>query len=152
MVRALNVDMAMRIATEHLSYRSLVEEIESDLERIRADASASIDELQDLLVAFTKQMRRHFALEERGGLYDVYRSHDTASRRHAQAMLDEHRDFSERMQRILRGVRSLRGGDDPDLERTERELRELFHDLDRHERVEDALLKRLVEQDIPGPG
>src|SRR5262245_2141702 len=74
-MKRINVSLATRIATEHLSYRSLIVEIETDLARVSQTSTASLDGLRKLLRSFHSQVRRHFALEERGGLFEVYDEH-----------------------------------------------------------------------------
>ena len=147
-MRKLDISFAMRIASEHLSYRSLIEEIESDLERVRRAETPSTEGLLRLLEDFYSRVRTHFALEEKGGLFEVYGEHDLAFRRQAAAMLEQHRGFLERMRRILGIARTLARPDGPEFEECSRELGELFRDLREHERAEDELLDRLVEQDI----
>ena len=116
--------------------------------RVRRAESTSTESLLRLLESFQSQVRAHFALEERGGLFEVYREHDFAFRQRAAAMLAQHRDFLERMQRILEVARTIDRPDGPEFEQCARELGLLFQDLREHERVEDSLLERLVEQDI----
>lgn len=152
-MKRIDVDLAMRIATEHLSYRSLIEEIETDLERVSQGGNASLDGLKRLLKSFHSQVRGHFALEEKGGLFEVYEEHDFAFRKQAKAMLDQHRDFLERLQ----GIRDLAGTierlDGTQFARFSRDLRALIVALRKHERDEDELLERLVDKDIRrGPG
>src|SRR5262252_7210063 len=96
-MKRINVSLATRIATEHLSYRSLIEEIESDLAQVRQEDPTTIVGLIRLLRSFHAQVRGHFALEERGGLFEVYGEHAPAFRRQAKAMLDQHRFFLERL-------------------------------------------------------
>lgn len=147
-MKKLDISFAMRIATEHLSYRSLIEEIEGDLERVRRAETTSTAGLLQLLESFYSQVRTHFALEERGGLFEVYGEHDFAFRQQAKAMLAQHRDFLERMRHILEVAKAIDRPDGPEFEQCARELGELFRALREHEQVEDALLDRLVEQDI----
>lgn len=147
-MKKLDVSFAMRIASEHLSYRSLIEEIEDDLERVRRAEADSAASLLRLLRSFATQVRAHFALEERGGLFEVYREHDFAFRQHAAAMLAQHRDFLERLRNILEVAEKIERPDGPEFEQCARELGELFRDLRKHELDEDELLERLVDQDI----
>lgn len=147
-MKRINVSLATRIATEHLSYRSLMEEIETDLARVSQTSAASIDGLKKLIRSFTSQVRGHFALEEKGGLFEVYDEHPLAFRKHARAMLDQHRDFLERLQRILETTNTLERLDGPEFERFSRDLRELIAALRKHEQDEDELLDRLVDHDI----
>ena len=145
--RKLEVSLATRIATEHLSYRSLIEEIEADLERVRA-ATDSIEDLVGLLRSFYSHVRGHFALEEKGGLFEVYREHDLALHHHAAIMMRQHADFLERLRRILAALETLDRSDGPQFEQCSSDLRRIFRELRAHEQAEDALLERLVEQDI----
>src|SRR5262245_12351049 len=147
-MKRINVSLATRIATEHLSYRSLMEEIETDLARVSQTSTASLDGLRKLLRSFQSQVRRHFALEERGGLFEVYDEHPLAFHRHARAMLGQHRVFLERLGRILDTVNRIERLDGPEFERFSRDLRELIAALRKHERDEDELLERLVDHDI----
>jgi hemerythrin-like domain-containing protein len=149
--KKLGVSLATRIATEHLAYRSLIEEIETDLDGVRAKTT-SIQELLKLLRSFFSQVRGHFALEEKGGLFEVYREHDLSFHHQAGAMMHQHRDFLERMSRILATMSALERSDGPEFEQCARELRDLFGALRAHEQAEDALLDRLVEQDIRREG
>jgi len=145
-MKRLEFGIAMRIATEHLSYRSLIEEIESDLVRCRE--AQSTENLRRLFESFHTQVRHHFALEERGGLFDVYQEHGFAFRQHAEGMRAQHRDFTARMRGIRESVSTLDRPAGPAFERCARELRALFADLREHERAEDALLEHFVERDI----
>ena len=145
--KRLELDFAMRVASEHLSYRSLIEEIEGDLERVRA-GGASTAGLLALLEGFQAQVRNHFALEERGGLFEVYRENARDFGKHAAAMLAQHGDFLARLALCLALARALEAAGGPEFERLAAELRALFRDLREHERAEDELLARLVEQDI----
>ena len=147
-MKKLGLGFAMRIATEHLSYRSLIEEIETDLERVRPAETTSTESLLRLLESFYSQVRGHFALEEKGGLFEVYQEQDFAFRQQAAAMLDQHRDFLERMRRIQDIAGTIDRPDGPEFEHCARDLHELFRALREHEQTEDALLERLVEQDI----
>lgn len=147
-MRKLELSFAMRVASEHLSYRSLIEEIEGDLEQLRKEQTTSTAGLLRLLRSFQAQVKAHFALEEEGGLFEVYREHGTAFRHHAAAMLAQHQDFLARLHRILANVSAVQRPDSPEFEQCSRELGELFRALRAHERAEDALLERLVEQDM----
>ncbi len=147
-MKKLAISFAMRIASEHLSYRSLIEEIEGDLELYRKEERSSTEGLLRLLQSFYSQVRTHFALEEKGGLFEVYREHDFAYRKHVAVMLAQHKDFLERIRRILETVSTVERPDSPEFEQCSRELKELFRKLRAHELAEDALLERLVEQDI----
>lgn len=147
-MKKLDVGIAMRIASEHLSYRSLIEEIEEDLDRVRREESGSTESLLGLLRSFASQVRSHFALEERGGLFEVYNEQDFAFRQHAAAMLAQHRDFQERLRVALEIAGTIERADGPEFERCAKLLGELFRDLRRHELDEDELLERLVDQDI----
>ena len=147
-MKNLDLSLAMRIATEHLSYRSLIEEIEGDLERYRRAETTSTEGLLALLGSFYSQVRNHFALEERGGLFEVYSERGSSFHQHATAMLAQHRDFLERLRRSLDLARTIARPDSPEFERCSQELGELFRDLREHERAEDALLEQLVDQDI----
>lgn len=147
-MKKLDISFAMRIASEHLSYRTLIEEIEGDLERLRRAETTSTEGLLQLLKSFYSQVRTHFALEERGGLFEVYREQGFAFGQQATAMRAQHRDFLERMRRILETASAINRPDTPEFEQCSRELEELFRALREHEREEDALLDRLVEQDI----
>ena len=152
-MKRINVSLATRIATEHLSYRSLLEEIESDLERVARGDRTSLDGLKKLLKSFTSQVRGHFALEEKGGLFEVYDERPLAFREHARAMLDQHRVFLERLKRVLETVNRIEHLDGPEFEQFSRDLRDLIAALRQHERDEDELLERLVDHDIRhGPG
>jgi hemerythrin-like domain-containing protein len=152
-MKRINVSLATRIATEHLSYRSLIEEIETDLERVGQGSTASLDGLRKLLKSFTSQVRGHFALEERGGLFEVYDEHPPAFRKHARLMLGQHGVLLERLKHVLDTVNGIERLDGPQFERFSRDLRELIAALRQHERDEDALLERLVDHDIRhGPG
>lgn len=146
--RTLDLGIAMRIASEHLSYRSLIEEIEGDLARVRREEGASMQGLLRLLRSFHAQVRAHFALEEKGGLFEVYMEHDFTFRRQAATLLAQHRDFLARLSRILELVTALARPEGPEFERCAQELGELFRALRAHEQAEDSLLERLVEQDI----
>jgi len=147
-MKRINVSLATRIATEHLSYRSLIEEIETDLARVSQTSTASLDGLKKLLKSFYSQVRGHFALEEKGGLFEVYDEHPLAFRKHARAMLDQHRVFLEHLRRILETVDRIERLDGPEFEHFSRDLRELIVALRKHERDEDELLERLVDHDI----
>lgn len=147
-MKKLDIGLAMRIASEHLSYRSLIEEIEEDLERVRREEGYSTESLQRLLASFFSQVRNHFALEERGGLFEVYQEQDFAFRKEAAVLLGQHRDFLERLRRILEIAGTIERPDSPEFEHCARELGELFRELREHELAEDALLERLVDQDI----
>ena len=147
-MKRIHVNLAMRIATEHLSYRSLLEEIESDLDRVGQGGQASLDGLKRLLKSFASHVRGHFALEEKGGLFEVYDEHPPAFRKHARAMLDQHRDFLERLKHILEVANAIERPDAPELARFSRDLRRLIAELRKHELDEDALLERLVDHDI----
>lgn len=147
-MKKLDISFAMRVACDHLSYRSLIEEIEGDLERVRRAETTSTEGLLRLLESFYSQVRAHFALEEKGGLFEVYREHDSGLRQQATVMLAQHRDFLERMRRILEVASHIDRPDGPEFEQCARELGELFRALREHELVEDTLLDRLVEQDI----
>jgi hemerythrin-like domain-containing protein len=147
-MKKLSLGIAMRIATEHLSYRSLIEEIEADLESVRGTEIASTRNVLRLLRSFHDQVRAHFALEERGGLFEVYMENDFAFRRQAATLLSQHRDFLARLRRILDLLDTLTRPDGPEFEGCVQELRELFHALRAHEEAEDELLESLVEQDI----
>jgi hemerythrin-like domain-containing protein len=152
-MKRINVNLAMRIATEHLSYRSLIAEIETDLARVSQPGTASLDNLRKLLRSFTSQVRGHFALEEKGGLFEVYDEHPLAFRKHARAMLDQHHDFLERLQRIQEAANEIERLDGPEFEQFSRDLRALIAALRKHEQDEDELLERLVDHDIRhGPG
>jgi hypothetical protein len=148
-MKRLHVDLAMRIATEHLSYRALIEEIETDLEHV-GRGSGSFDVLKKLIRSFSSQVRGHFALEEKGGLFEVYGEHDFDFRRRAQSLREQHRDFLERLRSIQDSARTIERFDGPEFERFSRELRELIAGLRQHELDEDELLERLVDQDIRG--
>jgi len=147
-MKKLDFRYAMRIATEHLSYRSLIEEIEGDLERVRRAEQSFAQNLPDLIESFLAQVRVHFALEERGGLFEVYRESEELFRSQAAVMTAQHRDFLERLGRSLEGARAIERPEGPAFERWAAELHALFADLRAHERAEDELLGRLVEQDI----
>jgi len=147
-MRKLELSFAMRVASEHLSYRSLIQEIEGDLELFRKAETTSTASLLRLLQSFQAQVQAHFALEEKGGLFEVYREHGPAFRRHAAAMLAQHQDFLARLRRILASVSTVQRPDSPEFEQCSRELGDLFRALRAHERAEDALLERLVEQDM----
>jgi hypothetical protein len=146
--KKLDMSLAMRIASEHLSYRSLIAEIEDDLERVRRAETDSTESLVGLLRSFYAQVRAHFALEERGGLFEVYQERELELRRQAAVMLAQHADFLARLRAILDVVSGLEKPDGPELEQCARDLRELFGALRAHELAEDDLLDRLVEQDI----
>lgn len=148
----LKVDLAMRIATEHLSYRSAIAEIEVDLEQARNSDAASMGSLATLLESFLAQVRCHFALEEKGGLFEVYREHDGSFQAQARAMREQHRDFLERLMHALELIRAITRVDGPEFAQLALELGDLFRDLRQHESAEDALLERLVDQDIRREG
>ena len=147
-IETLDISFAMRIASEHLSYRSLMEEIEGDLERVRRAETTSTEDLLRLLESFYFQVRTHFALEEKGGLFELYRERAFALREQSTALLAQHRDLLERLRRSLETVRTLDTLDSPEFEQCARELGELFRALREHELAEDTLLSSLVEQDI----
>jgi hemerythrin-like domain-containing protein len=152
-MKRINVSLATRIATEHLSYRSLIEEIETDLERVSKESTASLDGLRKLLKSFTSQVRGHFALEEKGGLFEVYDEHPIAFRKHARAMLAQHGVFLEHLKHVQEAANAIVRLDGPEFEEFSRDLRDLIAALRKHERDEDELLERLVDHDIRhGPG
>ena len=146
--KKLDLGIAMRIASEHLSYRSMIEEIEGDLERVRREEGASVQGLLRLLRSFHAQVRAHFALEEKGGLFEVYMERDFTIRRQAATLLAQHDDFQSRLRHILELMTALERPEGPQFERCAEELGELFRALRAHEEAEDTLLERLVEQDI----
>lgn len=146
--KQIDVGLATRVATEHLSYRSLLQEIESDLERLGQGDAASLVGLKKLLHSFHSQARAHFALEERSGLFDLYDEHGSAFRGRAGAMLAQHRFFLETLQRLLATVAPIERVDTPEFAGFSRELRQLIAALRKHERDEDELLDRPVEHDI----
>jgi|SRR6185503_3127526 len=151
-MKRINVNLATRIATEHLSYRSLLEEIETDLASVHPEDPASIVRLTRLLRSFHSQVRGHFALEEKGGLFEVYGEHAPAFRHQAGLMLQQHRVLLERLRRSLETASSLEQLEGPEFEAFSRDLRDLIAALRKHERDEDELLERLVEHDIRGIG
>ena len=63
-------------------------------------------------------------------------------------MLAQHRDYLKRLRGILEIVETTGRPDTPEFEQVCRALEELFRDLRAHELAEDALLDRLVDQDI----
>ena len=147
-MKRINVGLATRIATEHLSYRSLLDEIEKDLALVRQEEPATFSGLTRLLRSFQAEVRAHFALEEKGGLFEVYEEHAPAMRRQARLMLDQHRVFLARLGRCLATAGRLERLDGPEFRGFSRDLRELIAALRQHEQDEDALLDRLVEHDI----
>jgi hemerythrin-like domain-containing protein len=152
-MKRIHVSLATRIATEHLSYRSLLDEIETDLERVSKADGASLDALRKLLRSFHAEVRGHFALEEKGGLFEVYDEHPPTFRKHARAMLAQHQDFLERLRRVQEAAGAIVRLDGPEFEGFARDLHELVAALRKHERDEDELLERLVDHDIRrGPG
>ena len=56
-MKRIHVNLATRIATEHLSYRSLLEEIETDLAQVSQTSTASLDGLKKLLKSFHAQVQ-----------------------------------------------------------------------------------------------
>ena len=147
-MKKLSFGIAMRIASEHLSYRSLIEEIEGDLKSVRGAEVASTRNVLRLLRSFHDHVRAHFALEEKGGLFEVYMENDFAFRRKAATLLSQHRDFLARLRRILDTLDTLAQPNGPEFERCAQELGELFRELREHEQAEDELLESHVEKDI----
>lgn len=147
-MKRIHVNLATRIATEHLSYRSTLEEIEGDLAQVSQSSTASLDGLKKLLRSFHAQVRGHFALEEKGGLFEVYDEHPLAFRRHVKSMLAQHADFLARLRQLQELVGTVVRPDAPEFEQFSRELRQLIAELRKHEQDEDELLERLVDHDI----
>ena len=142
-----------KIAEEHAVIRATVQRIHAELDRLLAHPTQSGEEweLPALLRSFRKHLRRHFELEESGGLLGNSRDYyDPSTRRKVETLVSEHRDFERRVTRILDEVN---GGIVPAAivqSCHDRELRNLLADLTRHENVEIALLQALTCREAGG--
>ncbi len=135
------------ISEEHAVIRATMQRIHAALDRLLAHPARSGEEweLPALLRSFREHLRRHFELEESGGLMEDARDYYDPSTRHkVETLVSEHRDFERRVTRILDEVN---GGIVPAAivqSCHDRELRNLLADLTRHENVEIALLQTLI--------
>jgi hypothetical protein len=141
---------ARELAHEHFVIREVMQRIEAQIERTnQAEDRALHWDLLSLVSSFRDHLGRHFALEEAGGLLgDAVEYYDDEARRMAVELIEQHRGFERRMDRIQNqlglGVRDTKLSL-PDLAHSyQPQLRELLADLSTHERAENLLLQRAI--------
>ena len=138
---------ARQLANEHFVIRQVMARIENQLARTEAEPSnGSLHwDLFALVCSFRDSLRRHFALEEAGGLLgDASQYYAERLRRTAQELVAQHRGFERRIERIRNqldlGVHDAELPPAAVAESYRAELRQLLADLSVHERSENKLL------------
>jgi iron-sulfur cluster repair protein YtfE (RIC family) len=149
--QAENAEQVQRIHDEHVAVGEMSANIRGKLDELRVRPESSIQEsdLPELVRELQQHLVRHFRLEETGGLLsDTIQAPHPGSLRRIEALVAQHRDFEQRLKRILA---ELDGGIAPPRtvrECFDRDLREFFADLRQHEQIENDLLQALVVRDV----
>jgi hypothetical protein len=144
-----------QIVAEHAAIRATIGQIELELDRMLARPTgpsgaagkAGDWALPGLVRSFRAHLRRHFKLEEGGGLLgDAAAYFDPQAQREVGALIAEHRQFERAIDRICDEIdeRIVPGAT---VHRCfDGELRKLIAHLARHEAAENALLHRVLGQ------
>jgi hemerythrin-like domain-containing protein len=152
-----NTSRARALTYEHLVIREAMKRIESNIDRSAAESGnrARRWDLLSLVASFRDHLTRHFCLEDAEGILGAAaRYYDAETRRHADGLVEEHRGFEARLERIH--DRIGRAAREPTLpskaaaEPYEEDLRGLLRDLARHERAEAKLLEQVILRESKG--
>jgi hypothetical protein len=136
------------IVAERRAIRVVLRLIDLELARAGRTPAESRDIWIRLLGYLHEHLKRHFELEERGGVLGEFEVIDAGTYRDAQEFSTQHRRFIKSLERLLDTLEADRidGARAPDY--FEPELRRLFADLDRHEACELELVQALASQDL----
>lgn len=129
--------LAEKLALEHAEVRRRSREIE----RAAAGGARGV-ELADLLDGFLEHLRRHFALEQEGDVFDGVPHHDERTRAIVESLLEEHAGFLQRTEVLRDRARTFGGG--PVGNDVREDVETLLSDLRRHEIAENDVFQRLV--------
>lgn len=136
------------IAAERRAIRVVLRLIDLELARSGRSPAESRDVWIRLIGFLHAHLKRHFELEERGGVLGEFEAVDEGTYRHAREFTTQHRRFIRSLECLLDTLEADRidGARVPDY--FEPELRSLFADLDRHEARELELTQALASRDI----
>lgn len=112
----------------------------------RVESTKDLNLLTPLLEELHRLLRGHFAREEASdGLYGIVEEAAPQHMVHLQELLDQHRDFLERLTRLVEGVQATLDGPIAGLFQ---DVQSLCNDLQKHEHAETALLTETLYTDL----
>jgi iron-sulfur cluster repair protein YtfE (RIC family) len=138
-----------QVAREHALVRERIERIEALLDdlRRRPERASTDATLHKLVVDLRDHLRRHFALEESGGLLgDAVQYYDPGTGRKVEDLVAEHREFEQQLDALVATTERV-GAAEIEVARLDAEARALIESLRTHENAENDLVQRLVSQD-----
>ena len=132
------------IQKEHAAIRQTIARIQTELDRLPVPQEGGWP-LPAMVGALRQRLKRHFELEESGGLLgSAIEYYDAVMQREARELIAEHRGFERDIDHVCAELDACDAPPAADQERIAGELRKLIAALGRHESVETSLLERLV--------
>ena len=148
----MHANRIQEIAKEHVAIRETMSRIEQELDRIAKQPTPQTEhwELPDLVRSFRTHLRRHFQLEEEGGLLGAaVQYYDARSRRVVEELVAEHREFERTIDRIAAELSGVVLNDEAPApvvqDCYDGDIRRLLTGLSTHEQLENELLESIIQ-------
>jgi hypothetical protein len=140
-----------KIRAEHFALGQRVRRLEAEFQQRQREASGAAwaDNLLELLDEFDRELREHFAFEERGGYFSEILAAAPRLAPRVARLKEHHVEFGEYCGRLLDAARNAASESDWDDVQTRAEA--LLMALREHEAEENELVSKAFADDQPAP-